>query len=77
MVDMANAYPKSTFHGVDISDTVPERSKLKNTIYSVGNIVKEPPCEDNFFDYIHQRLLVAGFTRDDWVNVNEQCYLHF
>jgi hypothetical protein len=73
---MANRFPRSTFHGVDITSTVPEQWKLKNTIYSVENITKCLSYEDNFFDYIHQRFLILGLTRVEWINVSICSYLY-
>lgn len=64
--DMAEAYPNSTFYGVDISKVFSVDKKPVNVDFETANIAKHIPFPDNTFDYIHQRLLVLGLTNEDW-----------
>jgi ubiquinone/menaquinone biosynthesis C-methylase UbiE len=68
-LDMAVTFPKSKFHGVDISSVFPDSMKPDNVEFLVGNVAQTLPYPDNTFDYIHQRLLMAGLTSEDWSNV--------
>lgn len=67
---MSETYPQSKFCGVDVSFVFPETIKPTNVELLIANIAKQIPYPDNTFDYIHQRLLVAGLTHDDWGNVS-------
>lgn len=66
---MAQQYPHSTFHGIDIAEQFPNEIKPFNCHFQVANVTEKLPFPDNYFDYIHQRLLVAALTRDGWNNV--------
>lgn len=68
-LEMANAYPQSTFHGIDISPNFPQSIKPANCNFSVHNITERSEFPDNYFGFIHQRLLVAGLLVDDWEKV--------
>lgn len=68
--EMAETYPRSTIYGIDASCVFPEDIKPVNVEFTIGNIAKELPFEDNFFDFIHQRLLIMGLTSDDWTMVS-------
>lgn len=68
--EMAEAYPLSKFYGIDASCVFPEDIKPANVEFIIGNIAKELPYDDNFFDFIHQRLLILGLTGDDWTSVS-------
>lgn len=67
--EMGETYPRSKIYGIDISCVFPESIMPPNVEFSIGNVAKEIPYEDNFFDFAHQRLLVLGLTDDDWTNV--------
>lgn len=66
---MGETYPRSKIYGIDASCVFPEKIMPQNVEFIIGNIAKDIPYEDNFFDFIHQRLLVLGLTNDDWTNV--------
>lgn len=68
--EMGETYPRSKFHGVDVSCVFPESIKPANVEFVIGNIAKHIPYPDNTFDYIHQRLLLLGLTNEDWENVS-------
>lgn len=67
---MAKEFPNSKFHGVDISNFFPE-TKPDNCEFVIGNLTETLPYEDNTFDYIHQRLLVFGLTKESWDLVSD------
>ena len=66
---MAKSYPASKFHGIDISDVFPMEIKPVNVEFHVHNIAESVPFPDNYFDYIHQRLLCMGLRRQEWTPV--------
>lgn len=70
--EMGEAWPNSTFHGIDASCVFPENIKPANVEFVISNIAKEIPYPDNTFDYIHQRLLLLGLTNADWENVRHK-----
>ncbi|KAL7314057.1 hypothetical protein PS15m_007713 [Mucor circinelloides] len=72
--EMGEAWPNSTFHGIDASCVFPENIKPANVEFVIGNIAKEIPYPDNTFDYVHQRLLLLGLTNDDWENALKELY---
>jgi ubiquinone/menaquinone biosynthesis C-methylase UbiE len=73
--EMANTFPMSKFYGIDVSSVFPEAIRPGNVDLTIANIAKSIPFPDNKFDYIHQRLLMAGLTSDDWDRVcnNPSC----
>ncbi|KAI7851534.1 S-adenosyl-L-methionine-dependent methyltransferase [Circinella umbellata] len=68
-LDMAKVYPASKFHGVDISEVFPMEIKPSNVEFQVHNIAESIPFPDNYFDYIHQRLLCMGLRKEEWYSV--------
>jgi SAM-dependent methyltransferase len=75
---LANEFPKSKFYGIDISPISPAGSALPPPAHVVQldlrNIAKTLSYPDNFFDYIHQRLLVTALTSEDWNNVLKELF---
>lgn len=67
-LEMANTYPKSSFHGIDASKVFPE-NKPSNATFGVGNVASRIAYPDNTFNYIFQRLLFLGLTSEDWDKV--------
>lgn len=68
-LEMAEAYKQSNFYGMDSSSVFPDNIKPPNVEFAVGNLAKTLPYEDNYFDYIYQRLVFLGLTNEDWDNV--------
>lgn len=68
-LDMAETYKNSEFYGIDASSVFPEGTKPENVEFVIANIAKNVPFEDNYFDYIYERLLVLGFRDEDWSSV--------
>lgn len=68
--EMGNTYPQSKIYGIDVSRVFPENIIPANVDFVIGNIAKTLPYPDNTFEYVHQRLLFAGLTDQDWTNVS-------
>lgn len=66
-LDMANDFDNNTYWGIDISEKFPNDIKPINCNFKVGNIIKDFPLQQNYFDFVHQRLLVAGIPSKDWL----------
>ncbi|KAL9549034.1 hypothetical protein MBANPS3_005398 [Mucor bainieri] len=66
LFDMAEDFPNSQFHGIDITSTFPHDTKPSNCEFTIANITEKIPYPDNYFDYIHQRLLILGLTNANW-----------
>lgn len=64
--DMAKDFPNSQFHGIDITSTFPHDTKPSNCEFTVANLAEGIPYPDNYFDYVHQRLLILGLTNANW-----------
>ncbi|KAI9316309.1 hypothetical protein BX666DRAFT_1878248 [Dichotomocladium elegans] len=69
---MANSYPSSEFHGVDILTRFPETIKPGNCHFHTHNLVDQGFFPDNHFGLIHQRLLVGGLLSKYWETVIEE-----
>ncbi|KAI9314398.1 S-adenosyl-L-methionine-dependent methyltransferase [Dichotomocladium elegans] len=65
-LELANSFPNSNFYGTDISPRFPNNIKPKNCTFLVHNVIDEPPFDENFFGYIHQRLLLLGIKAAEW-----------
>ncbi|KAI9322779.1 S-adenosyl-L-methionine-dependent methyltransferase [Dichotomocladium elegans] len=65
-LEMAEQYPKSKFHGTDVSPRFPEVVKPANCQFHLQNIVDGAPFPEDTFGFIHQRLLVLGLLTKDW-----------
>lgn len=74
-IDVAKEFPNSTFHGVDITASyLPEGEIPENCHFGLANVAEKIPYPDNYFDYVHQRLLVFGLGAEDWDKVNRVCF---
>ncbi|KAG2203035.1 hypothetical protein INT47_013251 [Mucor saturninus] len=72
--EMGETYPRSKIYGIDASCVFPENIMPPNVEFVIGNIAKEIPYEDNFFGFVHQRLLILGLTDTDWTNTLAQLF---
>ncbi|KAI9322592.1 S-adenosyl-L-methionine-dependent methyltransferase [Dichotomocladium elegans] len=70
-IEMSHTFPSSRFYGTDISSRFPDQVKAGKCEFLVHNILDEPPFEENFFGYIHQRLVILGIKMVDWPKVLE------
>ncbi|MBV9706482.1 MAG: class I SAM-dependent methyltransferase [Chloroflexi bacterium] len=64
--EIATAYPKARVIGFDVADMQRTASPLLNYQFSQGNVLNGLPFASHTFDYVHQRLLVAGIPLDTW-----------
>ncbi|KAG9301178.1 hypothetical protein G9A89_012561 [Geosiphon pyriformis] len=73
ILEMAKSYPHVKFYGIDISPIFPTESLPANVHFLKCNILDGLPFEDDAFDFVHQRLLSAAFTQNQWENevINE------
>ncbi|KAK3838176.1 MAG: S-adenosyl-L-methionine-dependent methyltransferase [Linnemannia gamsii] len=71
-MEMANEFPDATVTGIDMSPVFPTTIIPENCRFLQHNILDPLPFPDNTFDYIHQRLLVAGLKPRDWVYVLQE-----
>ncbi|KAI9023701.1 hypothetical protein CLU79DRAFT_700797 [Phycomyces nitens] len=63
---MAKAYPDSTFIGADIADVFPKDDLPPNVSFSIIDISKPLPFEENSFDLINSRLIIISIQEDRW-----------
>ncbi|KAI9315764.1 S-adenosyl-L-methionine-dependent methyltransferase [Dichotomocladium elegans] len=68
-LEISKSYPNSHFIGTDISPRFPEAIKPANCEFKIHNITHSPPFPENYFGYIHQRLLTLGLPAKDWPQV--------
>lgn len=66
---MANEFPDATITGIDMSAVFPQTIIPSNCRFIQHNVLEPLPFPDNSFDFVYQRLLVAGLTPENWVTV--------
>ncbi|CAI2185454.1 6682_t:CDS:2, partial [Funneliformis geosporum] len=72
LFELATEFPSVSFTGMDISPVIPSTIKPRNISFVRGNVLEGLPFDDNTFDFVHQRFLVAAIPLNDWQNlVNE------
>lgn len=64
---MATAFPHSEFYGIDFACLYPNSIKPSNTYFNQGDILDPEgfPYPDEYFDYIHMRLVYNCFSTLD------------
>ncbi|HEU5376729.1 MAG TPA: methyltransferase domain-containing protein [Ktedonobacteraceae bacterium] len=67
--EMARLFPLSTVVGVDLSDRSFKRPSQDNCLLRTGNVLTGLSFPEQFFNFTHQRLLVAGITAENWPRV--------
>lgn len=67
VLDMASTYPDSQFYGIDFACIFPNTIKPPNTTFHQGDLLDPEgfPYPDEFFDYIHMRLVYNCFSPTD------------
>ena len=60
---MATDFRLPSFTGIDISPVI-QGIKAQNIEFIQKNILDGLPFQDNSFDYVHQRFLIAGIPLD-------------
>ncbi|CAG8582729.1 10834_t:CDS:2 [Ambispora gerdemannii] len=66
ILDMAKQYPYSKFVGVDLSPIFPTEGLPSNVEFIEYNVLDRLPYEDSFFDFVHQKIMLAAFTEAQW-----------
>ncbi|CAG8710153.1 21679_t:CDS:2 [Dentiscutata erythropus] len=66
VTEMAAEFPSSTFTGTNHSMVWP-RDVPPNCNFSPANILEGLPFPDDYFDYVHCRCALAGFSINDWI----------
>ncbi|CAG8499761.1 5919_t:CDS:2, partial [Gigaspora rosea] len=62
-------YPLAKVIGLDISPHQPTQIIPKNFEFIKANTQERLPFDDNTFDFVFQRLLIIGYTKETWPNV--------
>ncbi|KAG0352095.1 hypothetical protein BG005_008436 [Podila minutissima] len=68
-MEMANEFPDANITGIDMSPMFPTTIIPENCRFLQHNVQQPLPFPDNSFDFVYQRLLLAGLTPDDWKKV--------
>ncbi|KAG0197243.1 hypothetical protein BGX28_009256, partial [Mortierella sp. GBA30] len=66
-MEMANEFPDATITGIDMSTVFPTTIIPGNCHFLQHNILDPLPFQDNTFDFVYQRLLIAGLRPQDWI----------
>ncbi|KAI8338600.1 S-adenosyl-L-methionine-dependent methyltransferase [Chlamydoabsidia padenii] len=74
IMDVAKDYPNCQLTGVDLSDVFPTNIQSSNIDFKVGNVVAGLPYDDNTFDFIHVRFLIAALREDEWPIVLKELF---
>ncbi|RIB14827.1 S-adenosyl-L-methionine-dependent methyltransferase [Gigaspora rosea] len=64
--DIATTYPLSQVIGLDISSYQPNQIKPGNFEFIRADAQKGLPFDDNTFDFVFQRFLFFGYTKEKW-----------
>jgi hypothetical protein len=67
--EIAQTYPQTTVAGLDLEDIARSASSPLNYQFYRGNMLHGLPFAARSFQYVHQRLLVAGIPWKDWPRV--------
>jgi SAM-dependent methyltransferase len=70
---MATEFPKCEFLGIDIAPPQPTTVLPRNCSFELVNVLEGIPKPDNWFDYIHQRLLIAAIPAAKWEQHIQEC----
>jgi len=67
VLELASAYPRSEFTGLDISPVFPTAIKPSNASFRLCDVLCGPlPFDDNTFDLVHMRDMGAWLSREGW-----------
>ncbi len=67
--DIAAAYPEAQVIGLDLEVAASTASTTLNYQFRQGNVLAGLPFADHSFQYVHQRLLVAGIPLERWPGI--------
>ncbi|KAI8991010.1 hypothetical protein BDF20DRAFT_16185 [Mycotypha africana] len=67
VLDMASHYPNSHFYGIDCAPLFPSSIKPPNAYFQQCNVLEPEglPFPDEYFDYVHMRLVYNSFSADE------------
>jgi SAM-dependent methyltransferase len=68
-IEMARLFPEATVIGIDIDAALFKQETPEHCLLRVGNVLTGLPFPDRFFEYTHQRLLVAAIPAGKWPEV--------
>ncbi|KAJ3126733.1 hypothetical protein HK098_007189 [Nowakowskiella sp. JEL0407] len=70
MREVAETYPLAELIGIDMAQSLFNGVEvLPNMKFMTGNVLDRLPFDDNTFDGVYQRLLVAAVPKDKWDHV--------
>lgn len=75
MLDAATKVPEGVIiHGIDIEPRLFPKEYPENVSFSVNSITNLPKEWTGTFTYVHQRLLVAGLRKEEWLVALKEIY---
>ncbi|CEG75936.1 hypothetical protein RMATCC62417_10907 [Rhizopus microsporus] len=66
IMDMVQDYPNCTYHGCAIVDAIHKNMNVNQLTFTLGNVVKGLPYEDNTFDFVRMRFFVLALREEEW-----------
>ncbi|HET8840983.1 MAG TPA: class I SAM-dependent methyltransferase [Ktedonobacteraceae bacterium] len=67
-IEMAQAFPNTQVIGVDLEPAGSEGVEIPaNYQFQQANVLHGLPFADQTFDYVHQRLLIMGIPKSQWI----------
>jgi ubiquinone/menaquinone biosynthesis C-methylase UbiE len=78
VLEMATSFPNSQFYGIDFACIFPNTIKPPNTTFQQCDVLDPEglPFPDEFFDYIHMRLVYNCFSKPD-LKVKKTCLVSY
>jgi SAM-dependent methyltransferase len=70
---MATEFPECELLGIDITPLQPTTVLPSNCSFERVNVLEGIPKPDNYFDYVHQRLLVGAIPAAKWKQHIQEC----
>ena len=75
-IEMARTFPQAQVYGVDLEESRSISGQTPsaplNYHFQRGNVLQRLPFPDDTFDFVHQRLLVAGIPFARWPQVIQE-----
>ncbi|ORX44010.1 S-adenosyl-L-methionine-dependent methyltransferase [Hesseltinella vesiculosa] len=73
-LEMAIEYPRAKIRGLDMADMFPATIRPHNVEFDLHNALDGLPYPTNSFDFVHMRLLIAGWRADEWAYILKEIY---
>ncbi|CAO3617561.1 unnamed protein product [Mucor hiemalis] len=74
VMEMAIDYPEYEMTGVDMADMFPTTIRPENVKFDLINILDGLPYPDNYFDFVHMRLMIIAFRSSEWDYVLKEIF---